>query len=103
MLLQEHQAPEIRRTALHQLCLTLKAILPQSTKLGSALSSVLTPPESTAVASAVSDLRRMGALEPGEGEHLTALGRHLASMPMHPRLGKALVYAALLRYASSQS
>jgi HrpA-like RNA helicase len=31
------------------------------------------------------------------GEQLTALGTHVASMPMDPRLAKALIYACMLR------
>lgn len=43
----------------------------------------------------------MGALDRGAGaaEALTPLGRLLARLPMDPRLGKALVYACLLRCA----
>ena len=36
----------------------------------------------------------MGALDACEA--LTSLGRHLARMPMDPRVGKALVYGCLL-------
>lgn len=31
-------------------------------------------------------------------EHLTSLGKHLATLPIEPTIGKALIYAALLRY-----
>ena len=44
-------------------------------------------------------MQGMGALDGNEA--LTALGRHLTLMPMDPRLGKALLYAAMLRCATS--
>ncbi len=40
----------------------------------------------------------LGALSPGE--ELTPLGRHLTLMPLDPRVGKMLVFGALLRCAS---
>ena len=38
-----------------------------------------------------------GAIASGSDEHLalTPLGRHLARLPVHPRLGKMLVYGTL--------
>lgn len=32
-----------------------------------------------------------------EGEHLTRLGRHLASLPLHPRIAKMLLFANLFQ------
>ena len=40
----------------------------------------------------------LGALSPAE--ELTPLGRHLTLMPLDPRVGKMLVFGALLRCAS---
>ena len=39
-------------------------------------------------------LQDIGALK--EDESLTRLGRHLGEMPVHPRVGKMLLYATLL-------
>lgn len=93
--MQAYQAPEVLRVPLHQLCLTLRATLPPSIALPEALAGLLTPPPAQAVAGAVDSLAGMGAL--GEAACLTMLGRHLACMPMDPKLGKALIYGALLR------
>lgn len=93
---QDHQAPEVQRVALHQLCLTVKAILPNKGSLHSTLSLLVSPPKAEAVEVAVEDLKRMGALD--QDEALTPLGQHLVKLPMHPRLGKALIYATMLRY-----
>ena len=38
----------------------------------------------------------IGALEAG-GEGLTQLGRHLAALPLPPRVGKLLLYGVLFR------
>merc|ERR1711907_389007 len=39
----------------------------------------------------------MGALDAAATDGLTPLGRHLAAMPCHPRLGKILILGCLLR------
>lgn len=82
---------------LHQLCLTVKATLPGALPIGATLGQLLTPPQPRTVEAAVDDMRRMGALTPQEG--LTPLGQHLARMPIDAKLGKALIYAAMLRYS----
>lgn len=61
------------------------------------LACVLEPPAPRAVVSALEGLREVGALEPPPApESLTPLGRHLAALPLEPRLGKLLVLGALL-------
>ena len=92
---QAHQAPEVLRVPLQQLCLTMRANLPSSVSVPRALARLLTPPPDPAVAAALHSLTSLGALEGGGA--LTMLGRHLARMPMDPQLGKALIYGALLR------
>ncbi|MBI4880052.1 MAG: ATP-dependent helicase HrpB [Planctomycetes bacterium] len=52
----------------------------------------LTPPPRAAVERAETLLRLLGALAPG-GSSLTALGRRLARLPVHPRLGRMLLEA----------
>ena len=47
------------------------------------------------VASAVASLTALGAFD--AQEQLTALGRQLCRMPMDPRVGKACIFACLLR------
>lgn len=93
--LQTHQAPEVLRVPLHQLCLTLRAALPSFPSVAEAMDGLLTPPSSDAVGTAVRSLKSMGAM--AEADALTMLGQHLARMPMDPRLGKALIYGAMLR------
>jgi HrpA-like RNA helicase len=52
------------------------------------------PPVPAAIEHAVTLLQSIGALK--EDESLTRLGRHLGEMPVHPRVGKMLLYATLL-------
>lgn len=85
----ERPDPEIRRVPLEQLCLSVKAM--GVTDVPAFLSSALTPPETLAVAGALSLLTRIGALDKNE---LTALGRHLSMIPADLRCGKLIVYGA---------
>ncbi len=88
------------------------APLPGAGRLAEALAALPTPPDEGTVLAAVARLLSLGALRSGGGtalaatasigagsvgEALTGLGRHLVAMPLDPRLGKALLYAALLR------
>lgn len=82
--------PEILRVPLEQLCLSVKAMgVPD---VPSFLARAITPPSSLAVSGALGTLRRMGALD---GAELTALGRHLSSIPADLRCSKLLVYGAV--------
>ena len=86
---QEFQAPELKRTPLEELCLQAKLVAPR-TPLATLLSRALDPPVPRAVDAAVALLTDIGALD--AKERLTVLGRHLAAMPMSPRLGKLVLY-----------
>ena len=58
------------------------------------LAKAIEPPIETAVESAMQLLQTIGAL--AEGEKLTTLGRHLANLPLHPRIGKMMLFASML-------
>jgi ATP-dependent RNA helicase DHX57 len=86
----ERPEPEIRRVPLEQLCLAVRAM---GTKdMAGFLARTPTPPDSSAVDSAVRLLQRMGALD---GDELTALGQQLAIIPADLRCGKLMVYGAI--------
>ena len=88
----DHAAPELLRTPLEELCLTIKSL-----GLGSAAAFVakaLEPPEERSVRNALALLTDVGALD--ADERLTPLGEHLAALPVDPRVGKMLVVAAAL-------
>ncbi|CAK9004851.1 unnamed protein product [Durusdinium trenchii] len=54
------------------------------------------PPDKTSVEFAEAALRDLNALDSKQPDGLTPLGRHLAALPCHPRLGKILVLGCLL-------
>lgn len=83
--------PEMRRTPLEQLYLSIKASSPQSDVV-TFLSQVLSPPEASAVTNAVQMLERVGALE---GDHLTGLGSSMAMIPADLRCAKLIIYGSL--------
>ncbi|KAI5205306.1 P-loop containing nucleoside triphosphate hydrolase protein [Aureobasidium subglaciale] len=86
----ERPDPEILRVPLEQLCLSVKAM--GVLDVPSFLARAITPPSTLAVSGALTTLHRMGALD---GAELTALGRHLSSIPANLRCGKLLIYGAV--------
>ena len=92
--LAPHQPPEMLRTPLQQLCLNIKALAPGGGGITQTLSSAPTPPAPEAVQAALRELRALRALDAAEA--LTPLGRHIAHMPVDARLGKILLFGALL-------
>ncbi|KAI8990673.1 P-loop containing nucleoside triphosphate hydrolase protein [Trametes punicea] len=84
--------PEIRRVPLESIALTLKVV---HNDVKSFLSQAIDPPDTSAVDKALAVLEELGATGPN-GE-LTALGRHMAMLPMDLRLGKMLILATVFR------
>lgn len=86
--------PEMLRSDLQEICLDVKV---QALKIPirDFLSDALDPPSPKAVDSSVLNLQALGALT--ENEDLTPLGRLLASLPVHPTLGKMIVLGVLFR------
>ncbi|XP_041797362.1 ATP-dependent DNA/RNA helicase DHX36 [Chelmon rostratus] len=91
-LLDAYQLPEIMRTPLEELCLQIKIL-----KLGSIarfLQKALDTPTERAVNLAIKNLTDLNALD--HAENLTALGFHLARLPVEPHIGKLILFGALL-------
>jgi ATP-dependent RNA helicase DHX57 len=86
--------PEISRSALHALVMDTKAIVQGD--IFDVLGNMLTPPPRDGLEEAVDSLKLMGAIDCVD-QSLTSLGRHLTEMPCDPKLGKMLVYGAILR------
>ncbi|KIW98117.1 uncharacterized protein Z519_01701 [Cladophialophora bantiana CBS 173.52] len=84
-------APEMVRTPLEQLCLSVKAT-GSARSVEEFLASTISPPDSRAVATALKTLERMGALE---NDRLTGLGKYLAMVPADLRCAKLLIYGVL--------
>ena len=64
------------------------------TSVAEFLDKAVEPPPSVSVQNAVRLLQDIGAFE-APGERLTLLGRHLAALPLPPRIGKMLLYGVL--------
>ena len=95
--LETHSQPEVRRVALDQLGLRLKALpagmVPGRTAT-EACASLPEPPDPESVQTAATSLMAIGALERRRdeaGEVLTDLGSVLAKLPVDARLGKLCV------------
>ncbi|XP_014675419.1 PREDICTED: ATP-dependent RNA helicase A-like [Priapulus caudatus] len=89
--LDNHTTPEIFRTPLHELALSIKLL-----NLGSIpefLAKAIEPPPLDAVADAESTLREMKALD--KHNELTPLGKILARMPLEPQLGKMIILGCI--------
>ncbi|POS75965.1 helicase associated domain-containing protein [Diaporthe helianthi] len=86
--------PELLRSDLQETCLDVKV---QAFKMPVAdfLAGAMEPPPPSAVDIAIRNLISLGALT--EEEDLTALGRVLASLPVHPSLGKMILLGIIFR------
>uniref|UniRef100_A0A671V3L3 ATP-dependent RNA helicase DHX29 n=1 Tax=Sparus aurata TaxID=8175 RepID=A0A671V3L3_SPAAU len=89
----DYSIPEILRVPLEELCLHI-----MKCQYGSPedfLSRALDPPQPQSVSNAVNLLRKIGACHPNN-HLLTPLGLHLASLPVNVKIGKMLIYGAIL-------
>ncbi|KAK3236954.1 hypothetical protein CYMTET_52935, partial [Cymbomonas tetramitiformis] len=91
--MEDYQLPEMARVPLEGLCLQIKLQRFEGGIRGF-LSKALQPPSEEAVAAAVENLQQLQALD--SRQELTALGHHLALLPVDARVGKMLVYGAIL-------
>ncbi|XP_014281109.1 dosage compensation regulator mle isoform X2 [Halyomorpha halys] len=91
--LDEHMTPEMFRTPLHELALSIKLL-----RLGSIrhfLSKALEPPPIDAVIEAEVLLKEMKCLD--GNDELTPLGKILAKLPIEPRLGKMMILGCVFQ------
>lgn len=89
--LEEHMTPEMFRTPLHELALSIKLLRLGS--IGHFLSKAIEPPPLDAVIEAEVLLREMKCLD--KNDELTPLGRIIAKLPIEPRLGKMMVLGCI--------
>lgn len=87
--------PELLRSDLQEICLDVKS---QAFKMPvrDFLAEAIEPPSPAAVDAAMRSLTALDALTE-EDEKLTPLGRLLASLPVHPALGKMIVLGIIFR------
>ncbi|KAI4252580.1 MAG: hypothetical protein LQ352_004221, partial [Teloschistes flavicans] len=86
--------PEMLRSDLQEVCLAIKA---QAFKypIRQFLAEALEPPSSVSVDASIRNLHALDALT--DDEQITPLGRLLASLPVHPSLGKMIVLGVIFR------
>uniref|UniRef100_A0AAR5P7Z1 RNA helicase n=1 Tax=Dendroctonus ponderosae TaxID=77166 RepID=A0AAR5P7Z1_DENPD len=89
--LDEHMTPEMFRTPLHELALSIKLL--RLGAIGHFLSKAIESPPLDAVIEAEVLLKEMKCLD--ENDELTPLGRILAKLPIEPRLGKMMVLGCI--------
>ncbi|CAH0547260.1 unnamed protein product [Brassicogethes aeneus] len=89
--LDEHMTPEMFRTPLHELALSIKLLRLGS--IGHFLSKAIEPPPLDAVIEAEVLLREMKCLD--ANDELTPLGRIIAKLPIEPRLGKMMILGCI--------
>ncbi|XP_056911803.1 ATP-dependent RNA helicase A isoform X2 [Takifugu flavidus] len=89
--LESHMTPEIFRTPLHEVALSIKLL--RLGAIGHFLSKAIEPPPLDAVIEAEYTLKELDALD--SNEELTPLGRILARLPIEPRLGKMMILGCI--------
>ncbi|KAK7867141.1 hypothetical protein R5R35_005856 [Gryllus longicercus] len=89
--LDDHMTPEMFRTPLHELALSVKLL--RLGAIGQFLSKAIEPPPIDAVIEAEVLLREMKCLD--SNDELTPLGRILAKLPIEPQLGKMMVLGTM--------
>ncbi|XP_043511200.1 dosage compensation regulator isoform X1 [Frieseomelitta varia] len=97
--MDEHITPEMFRTPLHELALSIKLLRLGS--IGKFLSKAIEPPPIDAVIEAEVILREMKCLD--ENNELTPLGKILARLPIEPRLGKMMILGCIFRVGDALS
>ncbi|XP_033322028.2 ATP-dependent DNA/RNA helicase DHX36 isoform X1 [Megalopta genalis] len=88
---EQFPLPEMLTTRLETIILQIKTL--QLGKASSFLSSVMDPPHPKAIDLSLKLLTSLNALDCEE--NLTPLGYHLAQLPVDPRTGKMIIWAAL--------
>ncbi len=91
--LEEYIKPEIFRTPLHEIALTIKLL--RLGAISAFLSKAIEPPPIHTVIESEVILRELRALD--DSSELTPLGRILARLPIEPRIGKMLIAAVIFR------
>ena len=86
--------PEMLRADLQEICLDIKAQAFKS-PIRDFLAEAIEPPSPKAVDATVMNLQALEALT--DDEKITPLGRLLASLPVHPSLGKMIVLGVIFR------
>ncbi|GAB0094943.1 putative ATP-dependent RNA helicase DHX57 [Sergentomyia squamirostris] len=92
--------PEIHRVPLEQLLLRIKTLTNFSSRtIESVIEATIEPPTEESITSAIKRLEDVGALD--SEQNLTALGQHLATLPVDVRIGKLMLFGAIFQCVDS--
>ncbi|XP_055695529.1 putative ATP-dependent RNA helicase DHX57 [Lutzomyia longipalpis] len=92
--------PEIHRVPLEQLLLRIKTLPNFSRRtIESVIEATIEPPTQESITSAIGRLQDVGALD--ADQNLTALGHHLATLPVDVRIGKLMLFGAIFQCVDS--
>eukprot|EP01069_Polyplicarium_translucidae_P010488 Polyplicarium_translucidae@DN3381_c1_g2_i1.p1 len=94
--LDAHLEPEIARSDLSQVVLTLKALGFDDV----AAFPFLTPPSAKLIARAIANLQRLGGLDRSAARGITPLGHRFLALPLPPHMAKFLVESVELQCTS---
>nr|O70133.2 RecName: Full=ATP-dependent RNA helicase A; AltName: Full=DEAH box protein 9; Short=mHEL-5; AltName: Full=Nuclear DNA helicase II; Short=NDH II; AltName: Full=RNA helicase A; Short=RHA [Mus musculus] len=89
--LETHMTPEMFRTPLHEIALSIKLL--RLGGIGQFLAKAIEPPPLDAIIEAEHTLRELDALD--ANDELTPLGRILAKLPIEPRFGKMMIMGCI--------
>ncbi|KAL0487405.1 ATP-dependent RNA helicase DHX [Acrasis kona] len=94
--MDNEQCPEMKRIALDQFILRIK--LMGMGEIESVMNQCIEPPQESQIKSAISNLKKLHALvNCNDRLELTALGYHLATLPVDIRMGKMMIYASMFK------
>jgi ATP-dependent RNA helicase DHX57 len=91
--MRPQQVPELLRTPLEQLCLTVKSMGEHDVR--KFLAMAIDPPSTAALDSALKSLREVEAIDLTDRGDLTALGKHMANIPADLRISKMLLFGSV--------
>lgn len=93
--MDQYTLPEILRVPLTEICLNAKILAADKVSIQEFLLKALQPPSVRNIQQSISLLQQIDALD--ENENITYLGIHLANMPVDSQLGKAILYAVVMK------
>lgn len=93
--LHSHQTVEMKRMDLSNVVMHVKALDFPNMEVEDVLAATIEPPEAERVASAINNLKMVGALD--ESKNLTSLGRVLLQLPVEVQMGRLVLYGSLFK------
>ena len=93
--LNPYQLVEIKRVDLSNVVMHVKALNFPGMEVEDVLAQAIEPPAPERIASAMENLRVVGALD--ENKHLTSLGRVLLQLPIEVQMGRLLLFGSFFR------